>query len=183
MLYIIKTTCDVFFCPMCLMFCFVLSIGFDFSSDLLYVLYCHVHSGSVLLAHVSYVLFCLWPFRYLSPSTSGVFCHLTFYFVLSFTISFPYPMCHIFYIVISTWNLVFYPMCPKFNFIFPFGLRSSNRCIVCFILPCPSGMCYGILCVFSSLTLFFIRCVIGFIFSFYQGWVLLSYVLFCLVHS
>ena len=68
MLYIIRTTCDVFFCPMCLMFCFVLSIGIAFSSDLLYVLYCHIHSGSILLAHVSYVLFCLWPFGYLSPS-------------------------------------------------------------------------------------------------------------------
>jgi hypothetical protein len=65
----------------------------------------------------------------------------------------------------------------------PFRLRSSTRCIVYFILPCPPGMCYFILCVFSSLTLFFIRCVIGFIFSFYQGCVLLSYVLFCLVHS
>jgi hypothetical protein len=64
-----------------------------------------------------------------------------------------------------------------------FGLRSSIRCIVCFILPCPPGMCYFILCFFSSLTLFFIRCVIGFIFALYQGCVLLSYVLFCLVHS
>jgi hypothetical protein len=27
-------------------------------------------------------------------------------------------MCHIFYIVIPTWNLVFYPICPKFNFVF-----------------------------------------------------------------
>jgi hypothetical protein len=47
------------------------------------------------------------------------------------------------------------------------GHYLSTRCIVCFILPCPPGMCYFILCVFSSLTLFFIRCVIGFIFSFY----------------
>jgi hypothetical protein len=39
-------------------------------------------------------------------------------------------------------------------------------------------MCYFILCVFSSLTLFFTRCVIGFIFSFYQGCVLLSYAFF-----
>ena len=28
-------------------------------------------------------------------------------------------MCHIFYIVISTWNLVFYPRCPKFNCCLP----------------------------------------------------------------
>jgi hypothetical protein len=32
---------------------------------------------------------------------------------------FPHPMCHIFYIVISTWNLVFYPRCPKFNCCLP----------------------------------------------------------------
>jgi hypothetical protein len=139
---------------------------------------------------VSYVLFGLWPFRYLSPSnlsydlySSDVFCHLIFYFVLSFTIAIPHSMCHIFYIVISTWNLVFYPMLPKFNFVFPIRITFFYRCMVCFILPCPPGMCYFILCVFSSLTLFFIRCVIGFICSFYQGCVLLSYVLFCLVYS
>jgi hypothetical protein len=120
---------------------------------------------------------------YIFMSTSDVFCHLMFYFVLSFTIAFPHPMCHIFYTVISTWNLVFNPMCPNLFLFSPFGLRSSTLFIVYFILPCPPGMCYFVLCVFSSLTLFFIRCVIGFIFSFYQGCVLLSYALFCLVRS
>jgi hypothetical protein len=195
MLYIIRTTCDVFLCPMCLMFCFVLSIGIAFSSDVLYVLYCHIHSGSVLLTHVSYVLCCLWPFGYHSPSDVSYdlyfhlnqWCPLSSYVLFCLVVYDRFPPSDVSYFLYCHIHLEFglLSYVSKVYFLStPFGLRSSTRCIVCFILPCPPVMCYFILCVFSSLTLFFTRCVIGFIFSFYQGCVLLSYAFFvCFIRN
>jgi hypothetical protein len=174
--------------------CFVLSIGIAFSSDLLYVWYCHIHSGSILLTHVSYVLFCLWPFGYHSPSDVSYdlyfhvnqWCILSSYVLFCLVVYDRFPPSDVSYFLYCHIHLEFSLLSyvsKVYVLSSPFGLRSSTRCIVCFILPCPPGMCYFNLCVFSSFTLFFIRCVIGFIFSFYQGCDLLSYVLFCLFHS
>ena len=68
MLYIVISTCDVSFHAMVPGFILSCAVGSRSPSGMSYVLYCHVHSGSVLLTHVSYVLFCPWPFGYLSPS-------------------------------------------------------------------------------------------------------------------
>jgi hypothetical protein len=48
-------------------------------------------------------------------------------------------MCNIFYIVISTWNLVFYPMCPKFILCLPHSdyvpLPDVSYALYCHVHP------------------------------------------------
>ena len=55
----------------------------------------------------------------------GALCFIFSYFVFGHSDTILHPMCHRIYIfmstsdVISTWNLVFNPMCPKYIFVFP----------------------------------------------------------------
>ena len=193
MLYIIRTTCDVFFCPMCLMFYLVLSIGIAFSSDF-YIFYFVMSTQVVsfkpmclmcyfVFGHSDTILHPMCHMIYIFMSTSDVFCHLVLFCLVVYDCFPPSDVSYFLYCHIHLeFGLLSY-VSEVYFLSSPFGLCSSTRCIVCFILPCPPGMCYFILCVFSNLTLFFIRCVIGFIFSFYQGCVLLSHAFFCLFHS
>ena len=94
----------------------------------------------------------------------------TFYSDLSIRIAFPHPMCHILYIVMSTYDVFFYPMRHMFLFVLSihisiFDLFFYHMCLMCcfvlsiritFFIPC--FIFFIVSCITKTCSFFHVTC-------------------------
>ena len=88
-----------------------------------YIVFCnYIRIAFLIRCALRFMISCLLG---MCSFIQGALCFIFSYFVFGHSDTILHPMCHRIYIfmstsdVISTWNLVFYPMCPKFIFCLP----------------------------------------------------------------
>ena len=136
-----------------IVFCNYIRIAFLFRCALRFMISCLLGMCSFIQGVLCFIF--SYPFGMLPPirciicftlSGEPVMCSfmVCFIFVWSIRSAFPLPMCHIPYDVIST-GMCSFILCV-ICFALSFGLRSFIIYGISFLLSCPPGICFIILC-------------------------------------
>jgi hypothetical protein len=135
--------------PIRYIICFVLSCPLGMRSGIICVLCFTLSCPFELLSSIGCVICFILPCP-LGMWSGIVWCPM-FYFVLFFWIALVHRMYHMLYIVMSTRNVICYPMCPMFYFVLSFVIVLFHRIchmlftiryVIYFTLLCPLLICW-----------------------------------------